>query len=454
MQDDQKLITGSVNQTLVRFTVPIILTLLLQTLYGAVDLFIVGQFSTVSDVSGVTIGSQLMNLLTSLCTGLAMGSTVSIGRKIGAQDPKGASTVIQNTVVLFGAIATFCVVCLLIGNQLIVRLLQTPTDAFSQTSSYLFVCSLGIPMIFAYNVLGSVFRGLGDSKTPLVAVAIACVCNIFLDLLLVAGLGMGATGAAIATVIAQSISVLACVLIVKSNYFSFAGFQINFACIREIFGIGLPIGIQSVLTNFSFVILTVIVNQYNSVSYSAAVGISEKLCGFIMLIPIAFSQSIAAYVAQNLGAHQPERAKKALYISIAYSFSYGLVMAIITYFRGEILASAFTSNPEVLLAAKDYLRSYAFDSVLVPIIFCLSGFFSGCGKTTFVMLQGVLSSIFLRAPLAYLFSVLFPASLFHIGLGTPITSATQIFVVLAYYRHVSKTTLTPLQTHTSSSHAP
>ncbi|MFI3170559.1 MAG: MATE family efflux transporter [Faecalibacterium sp.] len=438
MTQQRNFTTGSVSKTLVRFTVPIVLTLLLQTLYSAVDLLIVGQFSTVSDVSGVTIGSQALTLLTGLCTGLAMGSTVLIGRKIGENDQDGAASVIQNSVVLFGGVALASMLVLLFGNNLLVSLLKTPTDAVAQTSRYLFVCTLGIPMIFAYNVLGSVFRGLGDSKTPLIAVTIACISNIFLDLLLVAGFNLGATGAAIATVIAQGISVVASVLIVKSNYFKFEKGKTNFHCIAQIFNIGLPIAIQSVLTTFSFVVLTVIVNQYNSVSFSAAVGVSEKLCGFIMLIPLAFGHSIAAYVAQNMGAGQLDRAKKSLYIGIAYSLSYGIIMAFLAFFYGDTLARVFTSDAAVLLSAKDYLRSYAFDTALVPIFFCMSGFFNGCGKTTFVMLQGVLSAIFMRIPLAYLFSLLYPASLFHIGLGTPITTFIQIFICLYYYKRIMR----------------
>ncbi len=438
MTNEQTLTQGGVLKSLLRFTTPIVFTLLLQTLYSAVDLLIVGQFSSVSNVSGVTIGSQALTLLTGLCTGLAMGSTVLIGRKVGENDTDGAATVIQNSVVLFGGVAAVSMLALLLGNNLLVSLLKTPTDAVAQTESYLFVCTLGIPMIFAYNVLGSVFRGLGDSKTPLIAVVIACIANILLDFLLVAGFGMGATGAAIATVIAQGISVAACLIIVKSNYFTFAKGRTNLRCIAHIFGIGLPIAIQSVLTSFSFVVLTVIVNQYDSVSFSAAVGVSEKLCGFIMLVPLAFGQSIAAYVAQNLGAGQLGRAKQSLAIGIGCSLSYGLVMALLAFFCGDTLARVFTQDAAVLLAAKDYLRSYAFDTALVPIFFCMSGFFNGCGKTTFVMLQGVLSAIFMRIPLAYLFSLLYPASLFHIGLGTPITTFVQIFICFYYYKRIMR----------------
>ncbi len=438
MNTNNNFTTGNVRSSLLRFTIPIMFTLLLQTLYSAVDLLIVGQFSSVADVTGVTVGSQVLTLLTGLCTGLAMGSTVLIGRRIGEKNEAGARTVIQSTVVLFSAVALCAVVGLLVCNTSLVSLLQTPTDAISQTSSYLFFCTLGIPMIFAYNVLGSVFRGLGDSKTPLIAVSVACVCNILLDLLFVAVFSLGATGAAIATVIAQGISVVISLRIAKGGYFSFQNFKVDVSCVREIFVIGLPIGIQSVLTSFSFLILMVIVNQYDLVSASAAVGVCEKLCGFIMLIPIAFMQSIAAYVAQNLGANELGRAKQAMRIGLTYSLSFGVVMAFFAFFHGTLLAQIFTSSAEVLDYAEAYLRSYALDTALVPIYFCFTGFFNGHGKTTFVMLQGVLGALFLRIPLAYCFSLLYPASLFHIGLGTPLTTFVQIFICIAYYKHIMK----------------
>ncbi len=427
------LTTGSVQKSLVKFTVPIMLTLFLQTLYGAVDLLIVGQFSTVANVTAVTTSSQVMQLLTGVCTGLAMGSTIIIAQKIGENQKEQVGKVISNTVVFFAGVSVICTVLFILLNTQLVAWLQAPTEAITQTADYLFYCSLGIPMIFAYNVLGSVFRGLGDSKTPLIAVAIACVTNILLDLLLVAVFDMGATGAAIATIIAQGLSVVICLYIIRGNNVPWGGFTVCKKYVWRIVTLGTPIAMQSLLTGLSFVIITVIVNSYNNVTYSAGVGISEKLCGFIMLIPIAFMQSISAYVAQNIGANKPERAHKAFYIGTTYSFVFGAVMAVLSFWGGEYLALLFTQDVAVIDATAIYLKAYAFDTLQVPVIFCLMGFFNGYGKTTFVMIQGVLGAILLRVPFAYGMSVLFPGSLLHLGLSIPLSTFIQTSFCVIYY---------------------
>ncbi len=438
MKRNINLTEGSVCKTLLLFTVPVMLSLFLQTMYGAVDLLIVGQFSAVADVTGVTIGSQNMQLLTSVCTGLAVGTTVLIGRRIGEGNNDAVEGIISNTVIIFAVFSVVAMALLLIFKNQLLTLLKTPTEAILQTGNYIFYCTLGIPLIFAYNVLGSVFRGLGDSKTPLIAVTIACFCNIVLDLIFVAVLKMGSAGAAIATVLSQGISVIICIMMMKKSTLKIKKFTYNIHTIKRIIAIGAPIALQSVLTNLSFVVITVIVNQYDNVIFTASVGVAEKMVVFIMLIPIAFMQSLGAYVTQNIGAGKPERASKALKLSLTFSMIFGIIMAVTTFINGGALASIFNKNPEVIKSTAEYMKAYAFDTFFVTIMFCMIGYFNGLGKTTFVMIQGVLGAVMLRIPLCYLFSVLFPMSIFHIGLGTPISTLIQDIVCIIYFIIVSK----------------
>ena len=441
-QHTLSLTEGPVTLSLVQFTFPILVAMALQLLYGATDMFIVGNFGTVSDVSGISTSSQLMNLLTSLCTGLATGATIYIGQKIGQKKDHEVSGIIVNAVSLFMLISLAIMSLLLIFKPQLLTLLNTPSNALRETSDYLFYCSLGIPMIFAYNILGSIFRGLGDSKTPMVAVGIACVINIILDLILVAGFGLGAAGAAMATVCAQTISVILSLLIVRQKQlfkFAFHGSDLKFqkVHITRVLSLGIPVALQSMLVSFSFLMITVIINDFGVV-FSAAVGLSEKITGLIMLVPLAFMQSLSVYVAQNVGSEEHERAKKALISAMLISIVFGVVMATVAFFQGEYLARLFSQDTAVIAETVNYLKSYAFDTLLVPVLFCLTGYFNGYGKTFFVMIQGVVSSLFIRVPLAFLFSQIVPTSLFIIGLATPTATFIQIIACILYYFFIRK----------------
>lgn len=437
MHKSLNLTQGGVLSTLVQFTVPILLAILLQTAYGTADLLIVGQFSTVGDVSGVTIGSQVMNAITQFCTGLSMGTTILIARYIGSAQPQKATRVAGVSVMLFSTLALIITLSLLVGNGVIANIMRTPAESLAQTKSYLFICGLGTVFIVFYNLLGSVFRGIGDSKTPLLTVFIACIINIALDLLLVGGLGCGTKGAATATVIAQASSVVLSVLIIRKRElsFSFAASDIQYhgQTIKDVVLLGLPIALQGMLVSVSFLAITAIINVFG-VAQSAAVGIVEKITGLVMVVPQAFSQALSAFTAQNLGAEQPERAKKGLVYSISISLAFGVVTAYLSMFHGTIFTHWFTDNPDTTTAALQYLQSYSIDCVFVAIMFSFCGYFNGCGKTAFVMVQSVTCALCIRIPLAYFFSTLGYTSLFIIGLATPASTFIQIFLCVFYYR--------------------
>ncbi len=427
---------GDVKSCLLKFTIPILLTILLQTAYGTADLLIVGQFASVADVSGVTIGSQLMAMLTSLFTGLAMGTTILVARHIGSGEERRASQVIGTSLILFTGLALLFTAILLVANDLILSTMNTPAQSLDQAKAYLYICGGGTIFIVFYNLLGSIFRGLGDSNTPLYTVAIATVINIVLDLILVAGFGMGAAGAAIATVTAQGSSVLLSLLIIRRRgtlaFFSKANFHWVGDCARGVVGLGIPVALQGVLVSTSFLAITSIANAFG-VAQSAAVGIGEKVCVLVMVVPQAFAQAMAAFAAQNMGAMKLDRAKKALRYSVTFSLMFGCCTAYIAFFHGTLLTSLFTSDPETTVHALLYLKSYAFDCVFVAIMFSMAGYFNGCGNTTFVMFESILGAVFIRIPLAFWLSTWENTNLFYIGMATPSSTVIQIFLCLAFY---------------------
>ncbi|WP_249028760.1 MATE family efflux transporter [Tannockella kyphosi] len=435
------LVEGKLLPTLLKFTIPVLFALLLQVTYGTVDLIIVGRFSQVEQVSAVTTGSQIITTITSLCTGLSMGTTILIGNYIGAKQSDKAGHVVGSSILLFLTMAIIIMGFLFIGKDLIITLMHVPESAIYSTGQYLFISSLGVILIVAYNVLGSVFRGIGDSKTPLIAVFIACIINILGDLLLTGFFGLGAMGAAIATVTAQGTSVLLSLIRIKKIALPFH-FEVSMICfdkevIKKVLQLGVPIALQSVLVSISFLSITAIINVMG-VYVSAAVGVVEKLTGMIMLVPQAFMQSLSAFTAQNMGANKHQRAVKGLKYGILISLFFGVIMAYIGAFHGEVLIRFFTSDANIMKEAVLYLKSYSIDTVLVCFIFCFTGFFNGTGNTTFVMLQSIIGSYCIRVPLAYLISTLEGTNLFYVGLATPFTSFIQIIVCFIFYFYIKK----------------
>ncbi|MFI3173770.1 MAG: MATE family efflux transporter [Bacillota bacterium] len=441
MQKQVNLTEGSVVPTLLRFTFPILLSILLQTTYGTVDLLIVGQFSTIEETSAVTIGSQIMQTVTQLFTGLSLGTTILIGKYIGAEEHKKTTAVIGVSIVLFFFLALIGTAFLTIFKGAIATAMNTPEESFEQTKNYLFVCGIGTMFIVFYNLIGSVFRGIGDAKTPLLTVFIACIVNIVLDIVLIAVFDLGATGAAIATTTAQATSVVLSLLIIKKKTlpFTFTKKDLHYSdsICKKILKLGIPVALQGVLVSVSFLAITAIVNGFG-VYASAAVGIVEKATGLILIVPISFMQSLSAFAAQNIGAAKLERAKNGLFWAIVFSLIFGCFTAYIAMFHGTLLTRIFTNDPETTVFALSYLKSYAFDCIFVAAMFSFSGYFNGCGHTTFVMLQSVLAAFFIRIPLAYLFSTFENTSLFLIGMSTPISTFFQIIACVIFYMHLIK----------------
>ena len=422
---------GKILSPLLRFAVPVLFALFLQAMYGAVDLMVVGKFAGAKDVSAVATGSQIMMTVIHVVSSLAMGVTVFLGQKIGEKDREAGGRIVGSGILLFLAIGLLLTAATPLAAGAMARMMQAPEQAYPFTVSYIRICGLGSVVIIAYNLIGSIFRGLGDSRTPLITVLIACVCNIAGDLLLVAVFKMGATGAAIATVFAQTVSVVLSYLMIRRRALPFT---FDRSCVRwdgeivkKIVRLGLPISLQSFLVSGSFLVITAIINSLG-LTESAGVGVAEKVCAFIMLVPSAFMQAMAAFTAQNRGAGKLDRAMKGLKYSVGASFVFGVAMFWLAFFHGNLLAGIFAKDADVIAAASDYLKAHAVDCLLTCFLFCFIGFFNGMEYTRFVMAQGVAGAFLIRVPVSFLMSRIRPVSLFRIGLATPCSTVVQILL--------------------------
>lgn len=432
---------GNILKKLIKFTLPILFALILQLLYGAVDLLIVGNFALASDTSAVSTGFQFMSVFINLIAGLAMGSTILIAQKLGSKENKDLGEVIGAGLFIFLIISILMTILLGFNGDFFANLINAPKEAFVKTSSYISVLGFGSVFLVAYNVLGSIFRGLGDSKTPLYTVIIATVINIILDYIFVAIFAAGAFGAAVATVIAQAISVALSIFIIirKEKIFKISFQDICFHKIytKKTILLGAPLATNAFLVSLSFTFILGIVNKFGVIA-SAGVGVTERLIGFLMLIPMSFGQAMASFTAQNVGANKHERAKKGLIVAMSISTIAALIMVAVSLLFGKQMLSIFSKDALVIIPAFEYLKSYCFDIFFTAFLFTLIGFFNGYGSTKFTMISGVVGALLIRIPVSYLFSTVKPVSIFLIGLGTPIGTVLQLILSYFYFRILQK----------------
>ena len=407
---------GSILGKLVPFMMPILGALILQAAYGAVDLLVVGRFGTTSGLSAVSTGSQVLNFVTFVITQFAMGITVLIARYIGEKKQQLIGSLIGGSIVVFAIISVVLFVVMIIFSRPIAVLMQAPAEAVSLTSVYVKICGGGIFFIVAYNLLSAIFRGLGDSKSPLIFVAVACIVNIAGDLILVAGLHLDAAGAAIATVFAQAVSVVFALLLLFKRNLPFtikkSDFRINEHCNRAL-KIGLPLALQECLTQISFLALCAFINRLG-LEASSGYGVACKIVNFAMLIPSSLMQSMASFVSQNVGAGNEKRARKALFTGIAVGLTIGLIVFVFIMFKGDLLTGIFTTDEAVIQQGYDYLRGFALETIVTAILFSMIGYFNGHDNTVWVMIQGLTQTLLVRLPLAYYMSIQPDASLTNV----------------------------------------
>ena len=428
--------SGSVFKTVVYFSLPYLLSYFLQTLYGMADLFIVGQFGGVSSTTAVSIGSQIMHMLTVMIVGLAMGSTVMIGRSIGAKNKRQAAECIGNTVTMFMGISMVLMAVLLVLVRPIAGIMSTPAEAVEGTVRYLTICFIGIPFITAYNIISSIFRGMGDSKSPMYFIAVACVANIVLDYLFMGALQLGPAGAALGTTISQAISVLVSLIVIikrKSIVLAKTDFRPHRPVMGKILSIGIPIAVQDGLIQVAFIVITIIANQ-RGLNAAAAVGIVEKIISFLFLVPSSMLSAVSALGAQNIGAGKQERAIASLRYAVLITVGFGVLVSILIQFTAGPIVSLFTEGADVIRLGSQYLRGYIFDCIFAGIHFSFSGYFCACGKSVLSFLHNILSISLVRIPGVYLTSKMFQTTLFPMGLATAAGSLMSVVIcVIAFY---------------------
>lgn len=443
---EKNLTTGSVFKNVIFFSLPYLLSYFLQTLYGMADLFIIGQFEGVASTTAVSIGSQVMHMLTVMIVGLAMGTTVSIGQAVGGGNRKQAAKDIGNTVTLFMLISIILTLLLLSLVRAIVAAMSTPAEAANGTIAYLTVCFIGIPFITAYNIISSIFRGLGDSKSPMYFIAIACIVNIMLDYIFMGVFRLGPVGAALGTTVSQAVSVavsLAVIIKRRSIVIEKSDLKPERAVMGKLLKIGTPIAMQDGLIQIAFIVITVIANR-RGLNDAAAVGIVEKIMSFLFLVPSSMLSAVSALGAQNIGAKKPERAIQTLRYAIFIAAGFGLLSSVVIQFAAEPIVSLFTDKnasggADVIRLGGQYLRGYIWDSIFAGIHFSFSGYFCACGKSELSFLHNIIAIVLVRVPGVYLTSMLFPTTLFPMGIATASGSLLSVIIcVIAFAVIINK----------------
>ena len=440
MNDKADFTQGSILKKLVFFMLPVLGALILQAAYGAVDLLVVGRFGSTSGLSAVSTGSQVLNLVTFVVIQFAMGITVLIARYLGEKKPQQIGAVIGGAVVVFALISIGLFIIMVCFARPISVLMQAPAEAVDLTSQYVRICGSGIFFIVAYNLMSAIFRGLGDSKSPLLFVLVACIVNVIGDLFFVAVLHKDAAGAAVATVMAQVLSVVFAVILLLKKELPFAikksDFRFNPQC-KKFLKIGLPLALQECLTQLSFLALCAFVNRLG-LEASSGYGVACKIVNFAMLVPSALMQSMASFVSQNVGAGKTKRAKKSMVTGIGVGLAVGCVVFLLVMFKGDVLAGFFSTDAAVIQNGYDYLKGFALETIVTAVLFSMIGYFNGNNKTLWVMAQGLIQTLLVRLPLAYFMSIQPNASLTKIGLAAPISTIVGIILNIGFFLYLER----------------
>lgn len=438
---EKNLTSGSVFQNIVWFSLPYLLSYFLQTLYGMADLFIIGQFEGVAGTTAVSIGSQVMHMITVMIVGLAMGSTVSIAQAVGANNKKQVSLSVGNTVTLFMGLSVVLSAVLLLFVRPIVTVMSTPEEAVSGTVLYLTICFLGIPFITAYNIISSIFRGLGDSRSPMYFIAVACVANIVLDYLFIGYFHLGPAGAALGTTLAQAVSVVIALLAISRQKSGITLCKNDFRPRKSVMGqllqIGVPVALQDGFIQIAFIVITIIANR-RGLSAAAAVGIVEKMISFLFLVPSSMLSTVSALCAQNIGAGKEDRARETLRYAIMIAAGFGILVSILIQFIAEPAVGLFTTDATVRMMGGQYIRGYIFDCIFAGIHFSFSGYFCACGRSEFSFLHNIIAIVLVRIPGVYLTSKLFSATLFPMGIATACGSLLSVCICVIVYLWLRK----------------
>lgn len=438
---ERNLTSGSVFKSILFFSLPYLLSYFLQTLYGMADLLIIGQFGGVAGTTAVSVGSQVMHMLTVMIVGLAMGSTVSIGQSVGAGKKERTAANIGNSITLFAVLSVLLMGILLLFVKQIVHLMSTPQEAVTGTISYLTICFIGIPFIIAYNVISSIFRGMGDSKSPMYFIAAACVTNIALDYFFIGALQMGAAGVALGTTLSQAVSVIISLFMLRKQRDKISlgksDLKPRRQVIMQLLKIGIPISLQDGFIQIAFIVITIIANR-RGLNDAAAVGIVEKIISFVFLVPSSLLSTVSALGALNIGAGKQERAVLTLRYAAMTAVGFGLIVSVLMQFIAAPVVGLFTSDTNVIFSGAQYLRGYIWDCLFAGIHFSFSGYFCACQRSELSFIHNIISILLIRIPGVYLTSKLFPDNLFPMGLATCLGSVLSVIICVIAFILLSK----------------
>lgn len=427
---------GSISASLLGYIAPVAISLMTQALYSLTDLWVVGRYAGSASIAAVASGGQVIALLTSVITGLATGATVRIANVIGQGKPVIAENIAAAEIRLMTAVTALITLVMFFGAAGISRAMNAPPEALGAMTAYIRICGGGMLFVSAFNVISGFYRSIGNSRITLAFVLASSLVNLLGDLILVGAFHQGAAGAAAATVFSQFVSLGLSIISLRKGRLpfkvkAFSG-RSSRGEILNIARVGFPIVINDLLTGISILIVISIINDLG-LAAAASVGIAEKLFIFLVLVPTAFLQGLAAFVAQNAGAGQLGRANQSLGVSLQISLACGVLMFLLTCFMGGELAGCFEKDPVIIDSARAYLKAGAFEYLFLSVTYCLQGYLSGIGKTRLIMLIGFISAFGVRIPLTYLVSRLPDADMFQMGLVVSASAGVNLVLHLAYY---------------------
>ncbi len=426
---------GSIPKTLFRFALPFLLANILQSLYGAVDLFVVGKFCSAESVAAVSTGTQVTQIVTSLVTGLTLGSTIVIGSYMGEKNYEKVKKTIGTTLTVFTITALVITALMLVFNSSILNLLHTPEESFDLTMVYVTICTLGNIFICLYNAISAILRGYGDSTRPMIFVGIACCLNIILDFLFTGFMGMGVAGVALATVISQAVSmVISIVYLKKKNFifdFALPSFRPDREITKKLGSVGIPISFQELAVRISFLYLTMMMNSAG-VYGAAVVGVGAKYDVFAMLSATSMANTLSAITAQNFGRGKPGRARTSLWLALSFALFVSFLFWLWAQISPETMIGVFTKDPNVIKAGIPYFRTASYDYMMTALVFTLNGYLNGRQKTVWTMISCTAGALLLRIPMVWFFGERFGSDLGKLGIIAPTVSGIMALYTLIY----------------------
>lgn len=440
MKKENLLTEGNVLSVLLRFSVPFLIANIIQALYGAVDLMIIGRYCSPQSVAAVSTGTQVTQIITSLITGLTLGGTILVGKYTGMRQEEETKKTIGTAFSAFfigGLLLTFIFIAL---AGPILSALKTPTESFALAKEYVVVCACGILFNCGYNGISAVLRGYGDSKNPMLFIGFACILNIVGDIMLVKYLDMGVRGVAIATVFAQGVSMVCAILYLNHKQFIFKftlrNLRMDKRKLKELARVGIPITLQECMVRLSFLYLTAIVNRLG-VSAAAAVGIAGKYDVFAMLPAVSVASALAAFTAQNYGAGKLKRTKTALWAGLVFAVLASACFFLWAQISPQTMIGIFSSDSAIIQAGIPFFRSCSYDYLAVSVVFCLNGYLNGRGQTVFTMISSCSGALLLRIPMIYLAFRFCPDKLEIIGAIAPVVSGIMAVYTCIYVIRLS-----------------